>query len=156
MARHPEQPSRPGRPTKYTRSLARTLCDRLIEGHSLNQICADPLLPSKQTVLTWVRTREDFREQYLTARELQAHGLVDESIDAVRRVLPENRPLDADGNPIEVNLYGLQVYASHLLKVAQMLAPKVHQRPGRSSKDAAAATSAGAVCVLPDNGRSSD
>ena len=61
---------RRGRPSLCTPETVDRICDRLADGDSLKAICRDPGMPSERTVLGWVATRPEFRDQYDWAREL--------------------------------------------------------------------------------------
>jgi hypothetical protein len=68
--------------TAYTQDIADLICERLAGGESLRAICrGDEKFPSRQTVIHWKNTREDFREQYRVAREDQAELYADEILD---------------------------------------------------------------------------
>lgn len=69
-----------GRPSSYTQGMADVICERLSLGESLIKICNDEFMPSKTTVLRWLRDekRDDFRVQYARAREDQADSLFDQ------------------------------------------------------------------------------
>ena len=71
----------PGRPTVYSDKLAELICDRLAEGESLRAICRDEAMPSTTTVKRWLRKDEEFRAQYVRAREDQAEHYLDEIIE---------------------------------------------------------------------------
>jgi hypothetical protein len=62
-----------GRPTSYTPEIAEEICDRMIEGESLNKICSQEGMPSRVTVYRWLDGNEAFRHKYARAREAQAH-----------------------------------------------------------------------------------
>jgi hypothetical protein len=70
-----------GRPSTYTPELAMTICHRLAGGESLRQICADPDMPSKSTVMLWVLNNEDFSDQYARAREMLMEHWSEEIVD---------------------------------------------------------------------------
>jgi hypothetical protein len=71
-----------GRPTKYTRAIADEICKQLSEGATLNQICTPAEMPSRPTVLEWVRTdRDGFSDRYTLARDLLLDHWADEVID---------------------------------------------------------------------------
>lgn len=65
---------------KYSDKVVRQLCEHLMMGKSLKQICDDPRMPSKRTVVRWLADPRlsDFREMYYYARRVQAELLVDE------------------------------------------------------------------------------
>lgn len=69
------------RPTKYSADIADTICERLADGMSLRKICLDETMPDKATVCRWLALHDAFRDQYAYAREAQADGLVDETLD---------------------------------------------------------------------------
>jgi hypothetical protein len=64
--------SRGGRPTIYTPELADLICERLANGESLAEICADRSMPGLRTVVRWAAENEGFGAEYARAREAQA------------------------------------------------------------------------------------
>lgn len=73
-----------GRPSEFSSEAADEICERLARGESLRAICSDEesgWLPSERTVHRWLNANEEFRQQYVRAREVQADTLVDEIID---------------------------------------------------------------------------
>ena len=70
-----------GRPSKYKPSTAKGICLRLMSGQSLNEICAMPQYPHKQTVLNWIHKYPEFFDQYKRAREVQQEHFLDEMLD---------------------------------------------------------------------------
>ncbi|MBY5374211.1 terminase small subunit protein [Rhizobium leguminosarum] len=72
-----------GRPTKFTHSLADSICERIADGESLRSICRDDAMPAKSTVLAWLADDDKtaFRTKYAQAREIQADGFVDEMVE---------------------------------------------------------------------------
>lgn len=69
------------RPTIFDQELADNILDRIADGESLRKICADETMPGQTTVYRWLRTNDEFRQQYAGARELQADTLFDETLD---------------------------------------------------------------------------
>lgn len=69
-----------GRPTKYNKRTANSICKLIAEGKSLRKICEDAKKPAKWTVLNWLRAHEEFRAQYTRARNDQADHFADEII----------------------------------------------------------------------------
>ena len=57
-----------GRPTLYSRELADHIAAQLASGHSLAQVLAEPGMPTKQTVYSWLHTKKEFRDYYARAR----------------------------------------------------------------------------------------
>jgi hypothetical protein len=67
-----------GRPSKYKPSLGDEICARLSQGESLVKICKDDHMPAPKTVYAWLREHEDFRNNYVRARDEQAETYADE------------------------------------------------------------------------------
>lgn len=70
-----------GRPSSFTQDKADLICEKLASGQSLRSICDADDLPSKITVLRWLRDNETFRAQYTRAREDQAETIFDEMLE---------------------------------------------------------------------------
>jgi hypothetical protein len=58
-------------PSGYSRQRADAICERLMAGESLQEICRDPAMPSIATVYNWLRRHSQFVEAYRTARAVQ-------------------------------------------------------------------------------------
>lgn len=70
-----------GRPTIYAPKLAVEICDNLAAGVSMRKICLIGKMPAQTTIYRWLRSNEDFRQQYTQARQWQADTLFDECLD---------------------------------------------------------------------------
>jgi len=70
-----------GRPSEYTEELADNICAQLSDGASLRTTCLSDDMPDKSTVFRWLRTHEEFRDQYARAKEESADALTDEMLD---------------------------------------------------------------------------
>lgn len=70
-----------GRPSIYTQRLANTICRRMAEGESLREVCRDPKMPARSTVMLWAVENEKFSDQYAKARELLLEHWADEILD---------------------------------------------------------------------------
>lgn len=69
----PPAKRKPGRPSKYTPDTAAALCQRLMEGKSLRNVCDMDDMPHLATVCRWLHDGiGTFREQYARARVVQA------------------------------------------------------------------------------------
>jgi hypothetical protein len=79
---------RMGRPSEFTQARADTICRRLAEGESLRSICCDAAMPNRTTVFRWLEERDDFRNQYVRAREVQADVLAEQVVEIADKVLP--------------------------------------------------------------------
>ena len=69
-----------GRPSKFTKLVVDTICNRLAEGESLRSICKDKDMPTSETVRVWLRDDAAFSLQYARAREEQADTHVDDML----------------------------------------------------------------------------
>lgn len=70
-----------GRPSKYSKELADRICEKLSEGISLRTVCLDEEMPSAATVFTWLRTKQEFLEQYTRAKEASSDAMAEEILD---------------------------------------------------------------------------
>lgn len=70
-----------GRPTIFTQELADKLCAQLANGDSMRTVCRSDDMPCKATVFMWLRTDEDFLDQYTRAKQESADALTDEMLD---------------------------------------------------------------------------
>src|ERR671921_110000 len=67
-----------GRPSLYTDELAAEICERLASGESLNAICRDEHMPTRQAVHEWIAdNRAGFGDKYARVREIQADHYAD-------------------------------------------------------------------------------
>jgi hypothetical protein len=70
-----------GRHSEYNVEIATRICDLLIDGLSLREICRKDEYPCPATVFNWMHQNPDFLKQYTHAREIQAETLVDEILE---------------------------------------------------------------------------
>ena len=70
-----------GRPSDYTEELGDSICSELADGKSMRTVCEPDSMPDKSTVFRWIRTIEEFRDQYTRAKEESADALTDEMLD---------------------------------------------------------------------------
>jgi hypothetical protein len=80
-----------GRPTVFTDELATTICELIITGSNLNQICKRDDMPSRDTLYRWLAEKAEFSDNYMRAckirREFQFESLqevVDAEVDVKR------------------------------------------------------------------------
>ena len=71
----------------YTPELADEICDLLSDGISLRKVCERDEMPSKVTVLKWLRTNDEFVTQYARAKDEAADSLADDIQDIGEKVL---------------------------------------------------------------------
>lgn len=71
-----------GRPSIYTPELAAEILSRLASGESMNSICRDDHMPSRQCVYEWViHNREGFGDKYARARDSGLDVMAEELLD---------------------------------------------------------------------------
>jgi hypothetical protein len=67
--------------TSYSPELCGIICDELIAGRSLREICREPKMPHLSTVRRWVLKYPDFYELYTKARQSQADTLAEDILE---------------------------------------------------------------------------
>ena len=65
----------------YSTEMAALICDRIVEGASLRQICQDTNMPARSTIFVWLDQHEEFARSYTLARQIQIEDLMDESLE---------------------------------------------------------------------------
>lgn len=70
-----------GRPSSFTPELGERICDALVEGSTLTNICKEEWAPDRRTVSKWRRANSDFDREYLQARSAQMETFADECLD---------------------------------------------------------------------------
>lgn len=73
------------RPTICTKEILDFICQRIVDGESLRQICKDPTLPNRDTIYSWLQRDKVFSDQYAQARMIQADQFFDEMDEIVRQ-----------------------------------------------------------------------
>ena len=94
---------RPGR-VAYSDAIARRICERIMRGEKIKEICKDPRMPSYDVFVSWLAHPKlvDFREMYYYARRIQAELLVDEIIEIADDSKDDWKPrYNKDGDIIE-------------------------------------------------------
>ena len=90
-----------GRPTDYSLELSDLICARLSEGVSMRSVCRDDEMPVLTTIFRWLRTKEEFKQQYDIAKEESAESLADEMVEIADN--EAGQPLMQDGLPVVVD-----------------------------------------------------
>ena len=67
-----------GRPSDYSDEIANEICKRLGEHETLREICLDPTMPERATILDWLAHCKEFRDKYRDALEWAAEDRADE------------------------------------------------------------------------------
>jgi hypothetical protein len=65
----------------YSQEMAVLICDRIVEGASLRQICQDANMPARSTIFVWLEEHKEFARSYRLARQIQIEDLMDESLE---------------------------------------------------------------------------
>ena len=79
----------------YSPEMAALICDRIVEGASLRQICQDTNMPARSTIFVWLDQHEEFARSYTLARQIQIEDLMDESLEIADD--SSNDWIDAEG-----------------------------------------------------------
>jgi hypothetical protein len=69
-----------GRPSKYSQELSEKFCKRLAMGEAVLQICADPDMPSRETIYNWLKSNPEFLDSYTQARSQQADAYAEQIV----------------------------------------------------------------------------
>lgn len=83
---HPPHWKKLGRKTLYTEELAELICDRIASGETLLQICREEGMPSRITVLDWLKRYDSFLASYREARARQADHTYDSMVEMEKSV----------------------------------------------------------------------
>lgn len=70
-----------GRPSTYTSEQGEEICRRIAGGESLNRICGDPAMPSRDGVYGWLRRHEEFAVIYARAVDVRTDRQAEEIVD---------------------------------------------------------------------------
>ena len=71
-----------GRPSTFSKTLARKICERLAAGESLRKICKDDNMPHESTVRSWVvDDYQGFSTQYARARDIGLDSRADRILE---------------------------------------------------------------------------
>jgi hypothetical protein len=104
-----------GRPSKYSKKVAESICLLLSEGESLRRICEMESMPGRATVFRWLAEHEEFRDQYAQAKEQGALVWAEEILDIADDGQNDwMEQLDKDGNVQGYRLNGEAVQRSKL------------------------------------------
>jgi hypothetical protein len=70
----------------YSDQIADQICERLIEGESMRQICSSKGFPSRASILRWMDEFPDFEAKCARARVLQADLMDDRVLEVANNV----------------------------------------------------------------------
>ena len=118
-----------GGPTIYSQALTAHVAAQLANGRSLVQVLAEPGMPTKQTVYSWLHRNQEFLDCYVRAREEQADYFADACIEiadasvgmdaagvAAARIRIEARKWRA--RVLKPRVYGTKIVAEQTLRVS--------------------------------------
>jgi len=83
-----------GTQVRYSEDIANRICDELIEGRSMRDICAAPGMPNRTTVLRWMDADEAFAAKCARAREMQADYMDDLILDTANACTADTAQAD--------------------------------------------------------------
>ncbi len=87
----------------YDEAIGIAICQRLIEGQTIKEICKDPDLPSERTVYRWLAAERTFWQLYARAREAQMDKWSDDVVEIADEIAAATvTRVDRDGKEIEV------------------------------------------------------
>jgi len=84
------EPNPVGRPSEYTSEVGDAICGRLANGESLKKITDEKKMPAAPTVYRWIRTYEEFRNNYTRATEDRAGHMFDDMLEIADEGNPED------------------------------------------------------------------
>ena len=91
-----QQPKKAGRPSEFTDEIFTEICERMEQGKTLREICRDPDMPSRTTILRWVKNDDGRKRQYEFARQAQCDFWADEIVE-LSRDRSNDTIIDKDG-----------------------------------------------------------
>jgi hypothetical protein len=83
-----------GRPTAFCEQLADAICERLMDGQSLREICSAEEMPHRSTVIRWMEAYPSFATRVAHCRDMQADLMDDLVLEVARNCTPETAAAD--------------------------------------------------------------
>jgi hypothetical protein len=111
-AKKPE-PGKPGRPSTFSQEIADRICDLMVDGKDMQEICKMDDMPSRATVLRWQNQHPEFDAQCVRARE----ALAEFELQKLKEL--------AD-NCTEKNVNSTRVKLNHFQWRVMKIAPRVY------------------------------
>ena len=65
----------------YSPELTDLICERLLDGTSLRQICQDKNMPARSAIIVWLAKHKEFARKYMIARHIQIDCLLGDMLD---------------------------------------------------------------------------
>jgi len=104
-----------GRPSKYTKQIAESICEQLSEGIPLREICRQDGMPAWRTIYDWMRQDEALSTAIAHARDLGYDSLAEECLDIADDANNDwMERLDKDGRSLGWFVNGEHVQRSKL------------------------------------------
>lgn len=70
-----------GRPSIYSEEIADAICEKIIGGMSVRQLCREPGMPSETSVYVWLDRHPAFAAKYTRARSAQTEAMLEEMLE---------------------------------------------------------------------------
>jgi hypothetical protein len=107
------------RPVDYSQEIGGTICDRLFDGETLFEMCRDPAMPGKPTVMRWLAQYPTFLDEYLFTYQLLSEDLAAEAVSIA----------DNADTGCRKRLRGAKIVtARRRLRLASTIGPRTHRR----------------------------
>ena len=102
----PIEPKRSvGRPSKFTQEIADYICEEMINGRDLVDICSKDEMPSRASVYRWLRENPVFETQYAHARE----ALADFEMANLKKMADATTEANVNSSRVKLNHYQWRV-----------------------------------------------
>ena len=134
-----------GRPTDYNAKVATAICQWLAGGQSLRAYCRQDGTPDLSTITRWIVAHDEFRKQYVQAREAAGYAHADNIIDVAEAV--RSGRLDPQAG---------RAVMDGMKWAAERMAPKTHspkQEIDHTSSDGTMSPSRIELVAPSDNGK---
>lgn len=99
--------SKKGKTDKITAEMIDEICARIADGESLNKICKDEHIVSRQAFFNYIKDHEEAIDKYKRAREFQADYYADKILE-----VSENQEL---GEVVEISEHGTKKTISDMI-----------------------------------------
>ena len=90
-----------GRPSGYSEEIIDEICERMIEGEDLVQICKDERMPSRVTIYRWMDAHPNCETRIARARE----GLADYDASMIAEIARDTTKATAEGDRVRLAAY---------------------------------------------------
>lgn len=92
-------PKKTGRPSKYTKEIAQSICEQLSEGVPLREICRQEGMPAWRTIYDWMYKDDDLSAAIAHARDLGYDNMAEECLHIADNVMMGSiKTIDDEGN----------------------------------------------------------